>query len=142
MKSLFGREIIKTKAINKSINNKQVKKYNYSFNEDLFKNHLDLFKISLNNKNKYKYVYIINDIKKKYYNDVEITNEDKDEYNKYLSNKHIEINEEHKSNIKEHLKTEENFKKINKKLVKEKALALAKGTEKEKQEKKLAKAKQ
>jgi hypothetical protein len=134
MKSLFGREIIKTKAINKSINNKQVKKYNYSFNEDLFKNHLDLFKISLNNNNKYKYINLIDNIKDKYYNDVEITNEDKDKYNKYLSNKQNEINEEHKSNIKEHLKTEEHFKKINKKLVKEK-------TEKEKQKKKRAKAK-
>ena len=132
---MFGRDIIKTKEAKITIDKKRVKKYNYSFNEDLFKEHLELYKLSLKNNNKYKYINIIDDIKDKYFNDVEITEKDNEDYNGFLSNKLNEINEEHKSNIKEHIKTEETFKKINKKLIKEKI-------EIQKEEKKRAQAKE
>lgn len=135
IKSLFGRDIINTKAKQINIENKRIKKYNYSFNDELFKQHLDLYKLSLNNNNKYKYINIIDDIKDKYFNDVEITEKDNEDYNGFLSNKLNKINEEHKSNIKEHIKIEETFKKINKKLEKEKI-------EKQKEIKKKAQAKE
>jgi len=119
IKSLFGRDIINTKEAKITIDKKRVKKYNYSFNEDLFIEHLDLFELSLNNNNKYKYINLIDDIKDKYFNDVEITEKDNEEYNGFLSKKLNEINEEQKSNITEHMKTEETFNKINKKVIKQ-----------------------
>ena len=135
IKSLFGREIIKIKPVKITENQVRKQKYNYSFNDDLFQEHLNLFELSLKNNNKYKYINIIDDIKDKYFNHISISSNDyKDHYN-YLENKLNKINEDYKSNIKEQMKTEETFNKINKKLIKEQI-------EKQKEIKKKAQAKE
>lgn len=114
LKSLFGRDIIKTKEIKitDETNKKRIAKTNYYFNDDLFKEHLELFRISLDNNNKYKYIYILDNIKNTYYNNIKITDKDYIEYNEYLTEKKENIEKDHKYNIKEYNKTETIFKKL------------------------------
>ncbi|MGI9143467.1 MAG: hypothetical protein ACR2IJ_09800, partial [Fluviibacter sp.] len=123
IKSLLGREIIKSKEIKINKDDKRISVYNYSFNEDILNKHIELYKLSLNNDNKYKYINLIDDIKEIYFNNIEISNEDNENFYKGLENKKYEIENNKEKDKKEHIKLNESFKKINNKLIKNKEKA-------------------
>ena len=89
-------------------------KYEYEFNDDLFNTHMALYKLSLNNNNKYKYTNITDDIKDVYFYDVIITDEETDKYNKCLLDKKQDIFTQNKESIKDQKIINEKFNKINK----------------------------
>ena len=115
MKQLLGRDMIKSSAKNCFINNRQIKKYNYSFNNELFEKHLELYNLSLKNNNKYKYLNLEDDIRTKYFKDVEITDDNILKYNEDLLNHKKQIQDIHIKNIKDQLRINNKFNKINKK---------------------------